>query len=134
MTSEISAIGVAVCGTFLVCWLLFKQRQKRPAKNWRWSSDGSGSDGGNYLGDTGNGLGDTVATIPGLILMPMGTAAIIPDPTTPATAAVPVTPVEVMAEEVVTAVAEEMAVAAAAINEWRPPSRAGVWCRWHKGF
>jgi hypothetical protein len=45
-------------------------------------------------------------------LMPSGTAAIIPDPTTPATAAVLVTPVEAMAEEeVVTAV-----VVAAAIN------------------
>jgi hypothetical protein len=44
--------------------------------------------------------------------MPSGTAAIIPDPTTPATAAVLVTPVEAMAEEeVVTAV-----VVAAAIN------------------
>jgi hypothetical protein len=62
----------------------------------------------------------SVATIPipVLILMPMGPAAIIPDPATPATAAVPVTLVEAMAEEeVVTAVAEEvMAVVAAAIN------------------
>jgi hypothetical protein len=63
----------------------------------------------------------SVATIPipVLILIPMGTAAIIPDPATPATAAVPVTPVEAMAEEAATAVAEEMAVVAAAINEWR---------------
>jgi len=43
----------------------------------------------------------SVETIPVLILM----AAIIPDPATPATAAVPVTPEEAMAEEAVTVVA-----------------------------
>jgi hypothetical protein len=54
----------------------------------------------------------SVETIPVLILM----AAIIPGPATPATAAVLVTPVEATAEEVVTVVAEEMAVVPAAIN------------------
>jgi hypothetical protein len=56
MTSEISAISVAVCGTFLICLLLFTQRQKRPAKDRQWFSDGSGSDGASYLGDSGNHL------------------------------------------------------------------------------
>jgi hypothetical protein len=70
-----------------------------------------------------------IISIPVLTLTPMGTAAIIPDPAIPAIAAVPATPVEAMAEEVVTAAAvaeaeaEEMAVAAAAINKW-PASRA----------
>ena len=52
-----------------------------------------------------------------LILTSRGTAAIIPDPAIPAIAAVPLTPVEATAEEVVTA------VAAGAINGW-PASRA----------
>jgi hypothetical protein len=51
-----------------------------------------------------------------LTLTPRGTAAIILEPAIPAIAATPLTPVEAMAEEVVTAVAGEMAVAAAAIN------------------
>jgi hypothetical protein len=62
-----------------------------------------------------------IISTPVLTLTPMGTAAIIPDPAIPAIAAVPVTPVEATAEEAVTAVAEEMAVAA--ISKW-PASRA----------
>jgi hypothetical protein len=59
-----------------------------------------------------------IISIPVPTLTAMGTAAIIPDPAIPPIAAVPVTPVEATAGEVVTAVAEEMAVAAAAINKW----------------
>jgi hypothetical protein len=58
-----------------------------------------------------------VEIIPIPVLTPMpGTVAIIPDPATPATAAVLVEAVEAMVEE-------EMAVAAAAIRQW-PTSRA----------
>jgi hypothetical protein len=45
-------LGIAFCGTALICLLLVKQAQKRQG-NRRWSSDGPGSDGGNYAGDAG---------------------------------------------------------------------------------
>jgi hypothetical protein len=50
--SPMTVLGIAVCGTALICLLLVKQTQK-PRGDRRWSSDGSGSDGGNYLGGTG---------------------------------------------------------------------------------
>jgi hypothetical protein len=64
----------------------------------------------------------SVATSPALILLAMGTT--IPDPAIPATTAVPVTLAEAMPEEAATAVAEETAVVAAAIDEMAGRPRA----------
>jgi hypothetical protein len=50
MTSPVTVLGIAFCGTALICLLLVKQAQKRHGSR-RWSSDGSGSDGGSYVGD-----------------------------------------------------------------------------------
>jgi hypothetical protein len=51
MMSPMAFLGVAVCAAALICLLLIKQAQKRQGHR-RWS-DGSGSDGGSYLGDAG---------------------------------------------------------------------------------
>jgi hypothetical protein len=91
MTTLMTAIGIAVCGTFLVYLLLFKQAQKRSGSRRCLP-----------------GIPDSMAVISASATpadtIPMARVATIPDLATPPIPAVPVTPVEaVTVEGVVTA-------------------------------
>ena len=52
LTSAMAAVGIAVGGTSLICYVLTARARKRNARRGT-SRDGSGSDGGNYTGGDG---------------------------------------------------------------------------------